>query len=520
MKFSKRNTPPIEIALFIILIIQFCLIAFCNLTMLDSTLDCDNSQLYRHVIEMWRNKTLLIPNWLYSTTLEYDCVALFAVPIYGITKNIFLACGLSNIILTAIFIASVFFLFSGQKLVYPLLSANLIIVPYNISMLGYFNMMFFSGTWYNIKVLLPILLIGVFLSMERQDKTKTQKRWDLLFTLLYIFLLALNCISSGSYVVLCGLIPVFVVYFGYKFFKWEKLSRDAVIISAISVICIVVGIILNARWGGTRTEGMELCNFFLLLNNISSTFFGLFELFGGTTTSYDMMVLSYEGIVVLSRIVLVLALLICGVIAVARCIKQKADLRTLLLISVFVWNYFILNVVYTKAGSETTEFRYHLMGAIPLICVTCIILLDGISKLNVIQQGILYAAGCAVLVFLSGTGFYTVLTYEDPATDLKELTEYCSSLDVDHAYMYQSSYASDICRILDLETQYIPLVHDGTTSIANYYNYYYDAPPQPLNSIVIVNNEEGEFEETFTIPRYHLKKFAEVGNWWLYNFDL
>lgn len=518
--FKKYTTTPIEKALLLLLLVQFCLMAFCNLTLTDASLDCDNAKLFRHIIEMWRNKTLFIPDWKYSTTLEYDCVSLFALPLYGITKNIYLACGLSNILLAGMFIASLFFLFSGKKFLYPLLCANLILVPYGISMLGYFNMMFFCGSQYVIKVLIPLLLVGIFLSGEKAQKTKFEKHMYLLFTLLYVFLLLLTSISSGSYVALCGLVPLFLVYFGYKFFRGEKIPRSVLIVFILSLVCIGGGICLNAGLGGTRGSGMELCSIYSLLANVSNTFFGLFELFGGTTTSKDVAVLSYDGIVIVSRIFLVLALLICGIVAFVRCLKKNADLRSLLLLSVFVWNYLILNIVSTRAGSLTYEYRYHLIGAIPLICIACSVIADGLLQLNSAQQNILYAGGFAVLLFLSATGYVGVFAYGEQNAQLKELTQYCASLDIDHAYMYEASNDSEICRVLDLETQYIYVNELGVTKVYDYYNVYEGGEVQPLNSIIVINNAEYNPGDAFTIPRYQLKKFAEVGNRSLYYFDL
>lgn len=518
--FKKYATTPIDKALLLLLILQLCLMTFCNLTLTDASLDCDNAKLFRHIIEMWRNKTLFIPDWKYSTTLEYDCVTLFALPLYGITKNIYLACGLSNMLLTGIFIASLFFLFSGKKFLYPLLCANLICIPYGISMLGYYNMMFFCGSQYGIKVLIPLLLAGVLLSLENTAKTKFEKNAELLFTLLYILLLLLTSLSSGSYVALCGLIPIFLVYFGYKFFRQERISRGTLIVTVTSLICAAGGICLNAYLGGTRGSGMELCTIYSLLANVSNTFFGLFELFGGTTVSRDVAVLSYEGIVIVSRIFFVLALLVCGMVAFARCLKKNGDLRTFLLLSVFLWNYLILNIVSTRAGSQTYEYRYHLVGAIPLICIACIVILDGILSLNSAQQGILYGGGVAALLFLCTTGYVSVFAYGEQNQDLKELTEYCASLDIDHAYMYEASNDSEICRVLDLETQYIYVNELGVTKVYDYYNVYEGGEVQPLNSIIVVDNAQYNLGDAFTIPRYQLKKFAEVGNRSLYYFDL
>ena len=522
MKLLKKyKITPFEAGLFILLFIQFILLAVSNLTLIDMNLDCDNAKLFRHIVEMWRNKAIFIPDWSYTTTVEIDCASLFALPIYGITKNIYLAYGLSNIILTAIFIASLFFLFRGKSFLYPLLCANIIIIPYRIGMLDYFNMMFFCGAQYIIKVLIPILLVGIILFLENLPESKAQKRIGFFFILFYIFLLCLTSISSGTYVTFCGLLPLFIVYPAYKFLKWEKFPTSSAVLFGISAICIVVGICINSNiMGGTRGDSMSLCHVGGLLANITTCFFGFFELFGGATTVDGIAILSYEGIALLGKFALCLILLICGIIAFMKCLKKKADMRILLLLSIFVWNYLILTIADTRAGSVTHEYRYHLIGAIPLICVACIILIDGFLKTNAIQQRVLYFIGCTAIIFIFGTSYYTVFTHGEQNPDLKELTDYCAALDIDHAYMYKASNDSDICRIMDLETQYIHMYEDGTTYVYDYYNYYLNEVVQPLNSIIVVDNEMYDFGDAFTIPKYQLVKFAEVGNRSLYKFDL
>ena len=49
---------------------------------------------------------------------------------------------------------------------------------------------------------------------------------------------------------------------------------------------------------------------------------------------------------------------------------------------------------------------------------------------------------------------------------------------------------------------------------------YEDGEVQPLNSIIVVDNAQYNLGDAFTIPRYQLRKFAEVGNRSLYYFDL
>lgn len=153
---------------------------------MDQNLDCDNGKLFTHIMHMWTEKTFVLKDWYYSTTLEWDCSALFAVFFYGLTGNIYVACSLSNTILLLIFLAAVFYLFRGKNILYPLLCANLLCIPYRIGMLDYFNMLFFAGTQYIVKITIPLLLIGILLSLEQEDKRRQSCRWHLYCLILFL----------------------------------------------------------------------------------------------------------------------------------------------------------------------------------------------------------------------------------------------------------------------------------------------------------------------------------------------
>ncbi len=80
MKHKKDVQELVKLSLIIILAVQFCLIMYSNLTMIEKNLDCDTGKLFNHIAEIWRQKQLLLPNWDYLTTLEWDCSSLFAIP--------------------------------------------------------------------------------------------------------------------------------------------------------------------------------------------------------------------------------------------------------------------------------------------------------------------------------------------------------------------------------------------------------------------------------------------------------
>ena len=305
-----------ELVLFSLLGIQFLMVIYINLVKGPVSIDCDSAKVFVHAVEMWRNKKIVIPDWKYITTMELDCSLLLAVPLFGLTKNIYLAFGLSNIIFLMLFIWLIFQLFKGKTLLCPLLGANFICIPYNIGQLDYFNMMFFNASQYIIKVILPILLIAILIH-------KGQKA---LYIIYGIFLIICS-FSSALYVFACGLFPVFAGYFIWLIIN-EKGREDFISffnVGCLTVVGTVFGLVLNRIYGiGTHGMDMRLCMIHELPQNLSSCFFGIFELFGATAYT-EIKVLSYNGIVLLCHIMFVLLILGGGVLLSCEFITAEVD---------------------------------------------------------------------------------------------------------------------------------------------------------------------------------------------------
>ncbi len=531
------KTEPVKLALLILLVFQFGLMAHSNLTLIWKSIDCDLAKLFVHIAEVCKQKTLLLEGWDYLTTLEWDCSSLLAIPFYGVTHSITLSFGLANIIQMGCFLWLIFFLHRGEDSICPLLCINLLMIPYRTGMLDYYNMLFFGGGQYIIKVFLPLLLIGIILYMEAKSNDKQQRRSDIVIWILmavFLGLLFLSAMSSGVYVTVCGIFPVFMVYIGYKFFKWEKISNSAVLLMICSGILALAGWRINVKlMGGALGNSMKLCSVHQLLDSISSCFFGIFELFGGATESFEIPVLSIAGIQIVAKSCLVLTILISGIISIARQIRKKGNLRSLLLLAVFLWNYFVLNTSFPRAGSMTYEYRYHLIGIVPLICAACSLWIEGIRKLHRRQQNCLYAAGLMAILFLCVTSYKNLYSQGELNPDLKELCAYVKEFDVDYIYMYNDIGSSEICRLI-LEEPYfmkdgvstegndmecLCLLEEGVTYAYDYYNKYNDVPMQTENALVAVNEAQYLFGDSMEIAGYKLKKIHTVANWDIYCFE-
>lgn len=508
----------IQWGLAVVLAIQLVLLIVINLFLLKNNLDCDNGKSMTHIIKMWEHRTLAIPNWNYVTTLEWDCTDIFALPLYALTGNIFLSVGISNVLLTIMFLFSVYYLLKDYSAEFFLLAANLMLIPYGLGMLDYYNMMFFGVEPYIVKVTTVLFLVGILNNFERSDK-----KWNkltVLAVILYGLCLLCTSMASGIYVAATGIAAIILGYALYKLMHWEKLNCANVLVLAASLIIILAGIVVNQRiLGGSRGESMILCSAYQIQANTLSNFWGIFELMGGLTKSVDTGVFSAAGVEALGKVALTIVILVYAFIMLRALIKKSISFTETLLTILFFWDLFIMLFVKTQAGSSTSEYRYHLMGIIPLLAGESVYLLNRIYEDdNPKRQSATLAIIIAFIVIIGGLSYYHVFSSEDSSKDLKEIAEYFSQEDLDVVYLYEGSNDSDVLKVLDQSKPYICLLDSGQTFAFGYYDRYCLGGVEKDNSVVLINNAEYSFEDTFMILDMTLEKVGEIAGRSIYVF--
>ncbi len=504
---------------FALLVVQFLLIAVCNIKLIDNNIDCDSAKILVHAMKMGEHGTLLVPGWSYMTSLEIDCPSSLAAPLYMLTKDIYLAYGLANIIILAAFISLLFFLFRGKPVIYPILAANLMCIPYSKGMLDYFNMMFFSGSHYVIRVAMPLLMIALLLWSE-ETAGQRKRIYEYIPLVLFGALMFLCSFSSGVYVLFVGIFPIIVTYVLYKVLMSEKPPVLSCVVLGECVVVSVLGIVLNGVYaGGSRGAGMTLISVYQILANVYSCIAGIYELFGGIAQEMELAVMSPEGINILMKAILVHIFLICGIIGIIRIAKKKIELRMLLLLSVFIWNMFVLLATNTRAGSATYEYRYHLIGMLPLMFVAVQILLEAWFGLKRFQKNFFAAAVLCFVLVINVLSFSVALDPTDEQIGLKELCAYFDPYDYDFVYMYDASNEADMCKLIrENDTEYINILENGDTWAYDYYKKYENGKICPENAVMVVNTEKDDLGDSFENFGYKFVKFDAVGSWNLYYF--
>ena len=368
----------LEILLCVGIVIQIGALAVFNLTRLPYESNYDSSCAYAQIVEMWRQKRILLKDWAYQTTLGIDSPVLLGALFYGITKNAFTAFGLANIV-TVIVYAFLFYDILKQadvKKNMRLLAVLFLLTPYSTGQLGYMPMLFTSAGSYAYKLLVPLLLIDILVRMHKGQEIK--KYWYLiLFATFFVFDTA---VSSGEYILLCAVLPLI----GYEILHvligndikqiFNKRLGFLILESAIYVVGIKVG----RRTGIIESVGsqMMLTKAKHFPSVIAKCLTGIFQLFGGIPDYEDIPVTQTYGMMYLFRFFLA-AVILASWIYLLKHLKENEKYKELVLI--------FANVNY---AAETFEYRYHLISMIPMILLTSIAASDLWEKRKLLEQTI------------------------------------------------------------------------------------------------------------------------------------
>ena len=381
----------LEILLCVGIVIQIGALAVFNLTRLPYESNYDSSCAYAQIVEMWRQKRILLKDWAYQTTLGIDSPVLLGALFYGITKNAFTAFGLANIV-TVIVYACLFYDILKQadvKKNMRLLAVLFLLTPYSTGQLGYMPMLFTSAGSYAYKLLVPLLLIDILVRMHKGQEIK--KYWYLiLFATFFVFDTA---VSSGEYILLCAVLPLV----GYEILHvligndikqiFNKRLGFLILESAIYVVGIKVG----RRTGIIESVGsqMMLTKAKHFPSVIAKCLTGIFQLFGGIPDYEDIPVTQTYGMMYLFRFFLA-AVISASWIYLLKHLKENEKYKELvgMITCIFAVNLIVLIFANVNYATKTFEYRYHLISMIPMILLTSIAASDLWEKRKLLEQTI------------------------------------------------------------------------------------------------------------------------------------
>ncbi|MBP1586517.1 MAG: hypothetical protein ILP17_12575 [Lachnospiraceae bacterium] len=522
----------------VILCIQIILIFWCNLQYLPKYLDGDFAKLATHIVEMAEKGALAIPGWKYTTTAEWDCVTLFALPLYCITHRLYLSLAIGNLIITLLFTAVCFLIFDDRKT--ALISANLLLIPYEFGILSYCNMLFYGGSQYSIKVLVPLLLIGVSLKLAALARDGKKPGPALIAaSAVLLFLILTTTASSGIYGCMCGIFPIVAAYMIWHYVSRKRISGIWLLLALAGIILAGAGILINRKvMGGTRADSLSFVTFQEYCDGyISRALAGFFSVFGASTVNGNVYITSAYGVFLFLRILFVLLLIyaIAASVKITAASMIKTDssakagsagdqtvLRDVMLLASFFWNLLIILVADVRAGSPTFEYRYYLIGTVPAL----FLLAERLSALHyktAADRRTVTAAVYVLLLMAMLLGCYrNIVTLWDREGDVhreyRELTGYCEENGIDTLYIYDRSHETDICRLLSSGTMYVDVLPNGYTWVNDYYASY-EGPLETSECYVAVPAVSAVFDEGERIFGRDAHLIHEIGSIKIYRLS-
>lgn len=502
-----------ELFLLLLTATQILFLAYMNLFESPKMIDYDGAKLYMHAMEMWRNKSVFIPDWKYITTMELDCSLLLAVPFYAVFHNIFLAFGLSNLIMICGFADVIYAIFRQTPYRRHAPAAVLLVLtPYAYGMLEYFNMMFFNGAQYVIKVMLPLLLILLLTVPAGRRKRKG----NLLLIVVYSLLLFLTSLSSGVYVMFCGLLPL-LLYTGFDFLyhrEFRKYSRYHLMIGAISFAAFAAGCLAGNLSGIvargsllflTKPENWQL--------NLNAVILGLFQTLD-TIPAQDISAVSADGILYLIRILLLFLLASACISQMRVLFRPENTVSAERLLSLLLpWNLLIVLFIDTRysAGNLTMEYRYYLIAFIPLMLLLPMQIEKWIHHADRLFHSCVSVLIAVCLLLLTAGSDRRILENRESSLYANDICDYIDSLtqEVESVFFLPDEKTPEICRLLDPSRTYCGYNANDGLVVYDYYQSYIDRSSHGDHNLILVYDWE---TPDLYLPAYISSQYEKIGH--------
>ncbi len=527
-KNRKFNISWIEAVLFLTVALEFIFVAYANLARIPVTMDNDNAKLFTHAIEIWNTKQIFIPNWVNETMLELDTALLLAVPLYGLTGNIYLSFGIANLL---ILLAFYFFTTSilkrmGQSRAVRIIACGLLTIPYSFGQLLYFNMMFFSGGFYGIKVLLPFMLVWLLTTKE------TERKWA--FWLIAVITTAFSFIfsvSTGPYSLLCAIFPVVLCYVWFAIGNMQKgkelFSKWLISIPSLLLyaqgIAAVLGIYVSSRMQVDSTgSNMTVLDYHDFIENAQYILSDFFELVGSFPNG-AVRVMSIAGISSFAHFLLAILALIAIIAITVKYFKRLKRTEEIAasqegiyyFLFVFLWNLLVLLVCEIMG-----QCRYLLMGLVPMIPLIAVFYRDLVMKVaGTVQRGILHVAFFGLIVLATLLSDYKIMQNDCIPPMAGENRKYDAVVDLIRDYpekqvfLWNDEGIAEYLRAYDYKSDrdyFVYMSEDGGVSVHDYYEDRTDASYFDPNHLLLISDYIGSIDD---LPDYLKNCYTEVDSY-------
>lgn len=496
-------------ALCLLLAAEFTGICYINLFRLNTFLGYDCSSNFLQTVEICRQKRLLLQNWQYQSTLALDYPLMLAVPFYALFRDIFVASGLANIVVTVLFLWVYFELMRlcGLSERARLIGAVLALTPYfsNPALendLGYFSMMFVSMAAYSLRTVM-ILTLWVEYIRLRQDNRLSTFRW-----VLVIALCLWTGFASGAFSLAFCIAPLMAYWAFHGLFRreWLRHGLSEPVFLAVSVLSIFIGKFLCSRfaYSSVLDTSVPLHSLGDFSDSLNALIGGYLSLTGSLPKSADVAAFSVQGICYLFFLLVSLSVFAAAVASSVRLVRARALSEPLgvILFGLGV-NLSILLLTRSFFGNSF-EDRYLIVSFLAMIVLAA----DSLDELFACRQSS-HAVRYLALVCMAVVNTVSYLTYIQGGLDLASYEAVISAVgeqDSGVVYSTENVFARNL-RVLDLDHAYIGFDFSSLPDHWGDLTAYDDVSSCPGTVLLLTTNSLYQ-----TLPDYYRKVFTTVAD--------
>ncbi len=510
---SKRS---IRLILYVILGFQAVMLIYLNLTQLSVHLGHDTTVYLFQTITSWQQKKLLLDNWMYQTTFGIDSPVPLATLIYGIVKDVFIAYGLANVILTGIFAFLLwklmvrFELSVETKLVLMNLSLGLHFGGYYMvfNSLDYGSVMFVDNGAYIVKTIIALLVMisSIDLLNGRSDKIVLG---------ITAALVLVSGISSGFWILVTSVVPIIIWRIGYdamsksfKAFKEDKTLIFNIVLALLSALGQFLMVVCFDH--PTIDSAMKMVKLQDFWSNLGSVLMGYMEVSGALCPA-DRQLLSFDGIAMLILfIVAVLALF--SFIFVMRDKESLKNKSVQVMMATVIENFFLFTVCSAKWGSLIYEVRYLIL--LYLMSLIALGIFFERKMYKIYNEEVLALLASAGIIISSVNSFVVYMrTSDDVRVDrCHDLIDVIGSTDAKIVYNFGKVMLVDCreMRVLDTDHVYKLVVDAGMGHMVYHFGdtTYLDDPAEYSGPVIFIYHDS----ETEDIPEHIFDDSTEIYN--------
>ena len=503
----NRKEKALQKLLIVLVIIQFGVIIFINLTKTKQMLGYDSSLAIRHAVEMWKNG-LYLKDFQYFSTMEIDNVAFFAAPIYILTGKLNVSIAIMHIVFYIIIAGILYDICrntQGKKINY-LLAILLFFTPFSFGELEWANLIYLMVGQYEFRIIVLLLIIDTILMCSSNALKQIKFIALVCVTSIMTFWTSLSC---GNYVLLMEIFPLIV----YLFFYAIVIEDNKIVTRKnCAILCYIIfsllGWKLHNHFAGVYFRNtLNYISASSFINNIFNEITGIFLLFGGLTYSENLAVLSLDGI---EMAIHLLFIVVCIYLIITN-IKSKKIQK-----SQFFWmfvavagiNLAVLAVTNTQYGTPIFEYRYHIIWCVSML-LSISEMIDFLSKKRLVQ--VINTVFLLSIVLINVSNFkniYKQTGYIDRDNQILSIAEEC---DTNSIYLYDMQIDAHVIRALNTDVYCVSTTVDDNNTINIdvgdfYYDYADNAMAESRNMLII---KEADYRR---LPNYIKNSYTQIAN--------